>query len=58
MSDGVWEVLGEAALHDVVGRAADPQAIAGNLVRESLARQARYMGRNDATALAVRIDAG
>ena len=58
VSDGVWEVLGEAALHDVVGRAADPQLIAGNLVRESLARQARYMGRNDATALAVRIDAG
>ena len=57
VSDGVWEVLGEAVLREVVGGTADPQAIAGHLVRESLARQARYMGRNDATSVAVRVAA-
>lgn len=57
-SDGVWEVLGDAVVAGIVGAATDPQDAAGTLVRESLARQARYMGRNDATALAVRVAAG
>ncbi len=53
VTDGVWDVLGEAAL---LGALADPggeQAAAIGLVQAARERQAAYHGRNDATALVV-----
>lgn len=58
VSDGVWEVLGEPRLHEMVVTGCDPQSVADALVAEALARQARYMGRNDATAIIVSVEAG
>lgn len=58
VSDGVWEVLGEPRLHEVVVTGCDPQSVADALVAEALARQALYMGRNDATALIVSVQTG
>ncbi len=55
-SDGVWEVLGDHALRDAVVRADDPQAAADALVAQAVERQGLYMGRNDATAVVVRVD--
>lgn len=57
VSDGVWEVLGDPRLHEILAADLDPQAAADALVADALARQARYMGRNDATAVLVRVDA-
>jgi serine/threonine protein phosphatase PrpC len=56
VSDGVWEVLGEPRLQQVLVAGCEPQTVADALVAEALAQQARYMGRNDATAVIVRID--
>jgi serine/threonine protein phosphatase PrpC len=56
VSDGVWEVLGEPRLHEVLLAGSEPQSAADALVAEALAQQARYMGRNDASALVVRVD--
>jgi len=56
VSDGVWEVLGEPRLHEVLVAGSEPQSAADALVAEALAQQARYMGRNDASALVVRVD--
>lgn len=58
VSDGVWEVLGEPRLHEVVVSGCDPQAVTDALVAEALARQALYMGRNDATAIIVSVETG
>jgi len=58
VSDGVWEVLGEPRLHEAVVAGCEPQAVADALVADALARQAHYMGRNDATAIIVRVDPG
>jgi len=51
VSDGVWEVLGEAALRKIVEHGGDPQQIADELTQRSVRYQAQYMGRNDATAI-------
>lgn len=56
-TDGVWEVLGERALADLMAGGGDPAAVAAEAVARSLRRQAGYMGRNDATAVVVRVDA-
>jgi protein phosphatase len=50
-SDGVWDVLGDRQLAATLREALRPDAAARSLVEQSLARQAAYMGRNDATAL-------
>lgn len=51
VSDGVWEVLGDRAMHDAIEASTDPQAVAQDLTDRSIRSQGRYMGRNDATAL-------
>lgn len=55
-SDGVWEVLGERALHEALEPGVDPQAGADLLVKGSIDRQSQYMGRNDATAVIVHVE--
>lgn len=55
-SDGVWEVLGERALHDALEPTVDPQSGADLLIKSSIDRQLQYMGRNDATAVIVRVE--
>jgi protein phosphatase len=56
VSDGVWEVLGELAMTEILDRDAEPQAAAQALVQAAVHRQATYMGRNDATAIVFRVD--
>ena len=51
VSDGVWDVLGDARLEAVLREQVDLQRVADQLVQEALAHQAAYMGRNDATAV-------
>lgn len=59
VSDGVWDVLGEARLEAVLREQVDPQLGADRLVQEALAHQAAYIGRNDATAVIAAVsDAG
>jgi len=54
-SDGVWEVLGHDAIDSWMSSDMVPEAIARELVDGSLRSQRQYMGRNDATALVVKI---
>ena len=56
VTDGVWEVLGDTRMTEILGRGRDPEPIARALVGAAHERQAGYMGRNDATAIVVRID--
>jgi serine/threonine protein phosphatase PrpC len=56
-SDGVWDVLGDRQLSDTMRERATPNAAARQLVEQSLAQQAAYMGRNDATAVVAVIEA-
>lgn len=51
VSDGVWEVLGDAVMRDIVDSGLPPQALAEALTEHSMRNQVKYMGRNDATAL-------
>lgn len=55
-SDGVWEVLGEGMLRQVVQGGGDPQRIADELTQRSVRNQAQYMGRNDATAIVATVE--
>lgn len=51
-TDGVWEVLGDASMIEILRHRLDqPEAAAGALVDAAQRHQAAYMGRNDATAL-------
>jgi serine/threonine protein phosphatase PrpC len=50
LSDGVWEVLGEAVIRQSLGGPGGCAALADELVARSLATQRAYYGRNDATA--------
>ena len=51
-TDGVWEVLGDASMNEILShRLEEPQVAAGALVDAAQRHQAGYMGRNDATAL-------
>lgn len=56
-SDGVWEVLGDRVMHDVLASATGAQAAAERLVEHSIRNQVQYMGRNDATAVVVAVEA-
>ncbi len=56
MSDGVWEVLGEKTVGEILRSDPDTQQAANTLVSESIRYQAKYLGHNDATALVVRIN--
>jgi serine/threonine protein phosphatase PrpC len=58
VSDGVWEVLGNTVLEEVLGGNDSVEAMATTLVARSAQSQRRYMGHNDATALAIRVLAG
>lgn len=51
VSDGVWEVLGERVLKQLLLSENDPQRLAHELTERSMRNQVQYMGRNDATAL-------
>ena len=55
-SDGVWEVLGNSVVDQLLVSEKSPDMIARELVDKSLRNQRSYMGRNDATALVARID--
>jgi protein phosphatase len=56
-SDGVWDVLGDRELERVLRGEADAQLAASELAERARAHQAGYMGRNDASAVVLRIDA-
>ena len=55
-SDGIWEVLGERIVHEVMQRGGSTQSIADELVERSIKNQVQYMGRNDATAVVIAVD--
>jgi serine/threonine protein phosphatase PrpC len=57
VTDGVWEVLGEAALTKLLLEGQDPQQLAEMLARSAADKQRSYLGRNDATAAVVAVDA-
>jgi protein phosphatase len=50
LSDGVWEVLGERVIQEVVFSRGAAEPVAQELVERSTAKQRAYYGRNDATA--------
>jgi len=56
VTDGVWEVLGERVVREVLDAGGDVQAIADELVQRSVRNQVQYMGRNDATAVVAAVD--
>lgn len=56
VTDGVWEVLGDRVMHEILRSRTDAQVIASTLVAQSVESQARYMGRNDATAVVVAVE--
>lgn len=53
LTDGVWEVLGDAALARAFQGGGEATALAQSLVQASAERQRGYFGRNDATAAVV-----
>lgn len=55
VSDGIWEVLGERVITEVMRRAPSMQGLAEELVERSIRNQVQYMGRNDATAVAISV---
>jgi serine/threonine protein phosphatase PrpC len=55
VTDGVWEVLGDASMKEFLGRALEPDPAARALVDAAQRHQAAYMGRNDATAMTLRV---
>jgi serine/threonine protein phosphatase PrpC len=56
VTDGVWEVLGDRSMTEILSRGLDPQPAAQSLVSAASEHQATYMGRNDATAIVLRVD--
>lgn len=56
VTDGVWEVLGDASMTEILRQERQPQAAAHTLVDAAHRHQAAYMGRNDATAIVFRIE--
>ncbi|MBC8007564.1 MAG: serine/threonine-protein phosphatase [Prolixibacteraceae bacterium] len=55
-SDGIWEVLGERIVREVMQGRESSQSIAEELVERSIKSQVQYMGRNDATAVVIAVD--
>ncbi len=56
VTDGVWEVLGDASMTEILRQELEPQVAAHALVEAAHRHQAAYMGRNDATAIVFRIE--
>jgi protein phosphatase len=56
-SDGIWEVLGDHAMRETLAQAPDVATAARHLVERSIENQVKYMGRNDATAVVVAVEA-
>ena len=56
VTDGVWEVLGDPTMTEILPRGLDPHTAARTLVSASREHQAAYMGRNDATAIVFHVD--
>ena len=56
IADGVWEVLGERVVREVMQGGGSSQAIAETLVERSIKNQVQYMGRNDATAIVIAVE--
>jgi protein phosphatase len=54
-SDGIWEVLGERVVCEVMQAGGSTQFIAEELVERSMKNQVQYMGRNDATAVVIAV---
>jgi serine/threonine protein phosphatase PrpC len=54
-SDGIWEVLGERIVQEVMVKGGATQSIADELVDRSIKNQVQYMGRNDATAVVIAV---
>lgn len=57
LSDGVWEVLGNNQVHEIMQRHHDLEVAASELVAQAIMMQRRYLGGNDATAVVARVDA-
>lgn len=55
VSDGIWEVLGDKAMREVLAESGGVQLAAAGLVERSIKSQGQYMGRNDATAMVVEV---
>ena len=55
LTDGVWVVIGEAGIGSAFDEGGNMVAIANDLVSRSIKLQKQYLGRNDATAILVRI---
>ena len=55
LSDGIWEVLGDEALHGILAEHRPAPTIAEELVARSVEKQRAYYGRNDASAALVEI---
>jgi protein phosphatase len=55
-TDGIWEVIGERIIREVLQTKKSAQIIAEDLVERSIKNQVQYMGRNDATALVVVVE--
>ena len=55
LSDGVWEVLGEKVLREVLVGERNTSAVAEELVERSVAKQRSYYGRNDASAALIEV---
>ena len=56
VSDGIWEVLGERVVREVMQAGGSAQSVAADLVERSIKNQVQYMGRNDATAIVIAVD--
>lgn len=57
LTDGVWEVLGDASLARLLQAPEEAGALAGSLVGAAVERQRSYFGQNDATAAVVSVQA-
>lgn len=55
-TDGVWEVLGDSTMTDILHGELRPDGAARALVEAAQRHQAAYMGRNDATAVVVCVE--
>ena len=55
-TDGVWEVLGDSTMTDILRGELRPDGAARTLVEAAQRHQAAYMGRNDATAVVVCVE--
>jgi len=56
VTDGVWEVLGDTNMNELLAQGLEPDAAARALVDTAQRHQAAYMGRNDATAMTLSLE--